>query len=31
MNHALLGLTAPRRLTTRHPQGTAPELKLAAA
>ena len=28
---ALLGLTAPRRISTARPQGTAPELKLAAA
>ena len=29
--NALLGLTAPRRISTARPQGTAPELKLAAA
>lgn len=29
--NALLGLTAPRRLSAVRPQGTAPELKFAAA
>jgi len=29
--NALLGLTAPRRLSVVRPQGTAPELKFAAA